>query len=71
LTDRRGSLIGSVIATVAKAPNKQILQLNALPVTITAARYANAFSSANPSGSLSTAYALRLLIDPIPDFTHY
>lgn len=56
---------------VATAASKQILQLNALPVTITAARYTNALSSANPSGSLATAYALRLLVDPIPDFTHY
>jgi len=56
---------------VATAPNKQILQLNALPVTITAARYTNALSSANPKGDLAAAYALRLLADPIPDFTHY
>lgn len=49
--------------------NKPILQLNAFPVTLDPARYANAKSTSNPNGSFTTLYAFRNLVDPIPEFT--
>ncbi|NEQ47805.1 MAG: hypothetical protein F6K00_31465 [Leptolyngbya sp. SIOISBB] len=49
--------------------DKPILQMNPVPTGIDVEKYANARSSSNPNGSLTTLYAFRNLVDSIPNFT--
>lgn len=55
----------------SKVHNKPILQLNALPMTISPKEFENARSSENPNGSLNSLWAFRQLVDPIPTFSKY
>jgi hypothetical protein len=50
---------------------RPVLQLNALPMTLLPAIYANAHSSANPNGSYTSLYAFSELADTIPQFAEY
>lgn len=50
---------------------KPILQMDALPVTINPDDYRNPLSTANPNGSLTSLWAFRQLVDPVPMFSRY
>ncbi|MDP0561872.1 MAG: hypothetical protein QS721_05900 [Candidatus Endonucleobacter sp. (ex Gigantidas childressi)] len=57
---------------VADLDNRPILQLNALPMTLSPENYKSPLSSANPNGSLNSLYAFSQLVNPVPNFTeHY
>ncbi|PCI95924.1 MAG: hypothetical protein COB15_11645 [Flavobacteriales bacterium] len=55
----------------ASTLTKPILQLNALPMTINPDEFKNAYSSENPKGSLSSLWAFRQLVSPMPTFSKY
>lgn len=65
-----GSDEGPVV-TGTPADARPVLQLNALPMTLSPATYANAHSSANPNGSYTALYAFSQLADVIPSFAEY
>lgn len=44
----------------------QVFQLNQVPTTLNTQLYADARSTSNPNGSLTSLFALRQLVDPIP-----
>lgn len=56
---------------VRAVASKPVLQLNAFPVSLRPQDYANALSTQNPGGSLQALWALRQLVDPVPDFARY
>lgn len=51
--------------------NRPVLQLNALPMTLSPKTYENAHSSVNPNGSFNSLYAFSQLVNPVPSFTEY
>ena len=51
--------------------NRPVLQLNALPMTLSPKTYENAHSSVNPNGSFTSLYAFSQLVNPVPSFTEY
>lgn len=51
--------------------SKPILQLNSVPVTIDPKNFSNPLSNSNPQGSLTSLWAFRELVDPVPSFTSY
>jgi hypothetical protein len=50
---------------------KPILLLNALPLSINPDDFKNVLSTENPDGNLSSLWAFRQLVDPIPMFSRY
>ncbi|MGR5145102.1 hypothetical protein ACQKP8_00980 [Photobacterium alginatilyticum] len=54
-----------------KIDNRPILQLNALPMTLSPKTYENAHSSINPNGSFTSLYAFSQLANTIPTFSEY
>jgi len=54
-----------------KIDNRPILQLNALPMTLSPKTYENAHSSINPNGSFTSLYAFSQLANSIPSFSEY
>ncbi len=57
--------------SVSTLDNRPVLQLNALPMTLSPNIYKNAYSSANPDGSFTSLYAFSQLVNPVPSFTEY
>jgi hypothetical protein len=53
------------------ADSRPVLQLNALPMTLSPAIYANMHSSANPNGSYASLYAFSQLANIVPTFAEY
>jgi hypothetical protein len=52
--------------------NRPVLQLNALPMTLSPKTYENEHSSVNPNGSFNSLFAFSQLVNPVPSFTeHY
>jgi hypothetical protein len=51
--------------------SKPILLLNSVPVTIDPKNFSNPLSNSNPQGSLTSLWAFRELVDPVPSFTSY
>lgn len=62
---------GPVITGGTRVDCRPVLQLNALPMTLSPATYRNAHSSANPNGSYTALYAFSQLADVIPGFAEY
>lgn len=48
-----------------------VLQLNQIPVTLIRDKFENPKTNSNPNGSLTTLFAFRQLVDPIPAFYKY
>lgn len=63
-----GALDANVAASIGET-ERLVLQLCSIPIALTPAVYANARSSSNPGGTLTSLYAFRLLVDPVPAFT--
>lgn len=53
------------------ADTRPVLQLNALPMTLRPADYANAHSGSNPGGSFTALYSLSSLADAVPCLAEY
>lgn len=64
-----GRNLDSTSATMVD--NRPVLQLNALPMTLSPKNYENAHSSVNPNGSFTSLYAFSQLVNPVPSFTEY
>ncbi|MDP3085894.1 MAG: hypothetical protein Q8N44_19680, partial [Rubrivivax sp.] len=59
------------VRAMPAARSKPVLQLNAFPVSLRPQDYANPLSTLNPGGSLQALWALRQLVDPVPEFTRF
>ena len=66
---REGEILDSTSASTLG--NRPVLQLNALPMTLSPQIYENAHSSVNPNGSYTSLYAFSQLVNPVPSFTEY
>ena len=58
-------------ANAVAAISKPILQLNSVPITIDPSKFSNPLSNSNPQGSITSLWAFRELVDPVPSFTPY
>jgi hypothetical protein len=62
----------TVVNVEGTAPGpKPVLQMTSVPLTIDPARYVNPLTNSNPRGTLTSLFALRALVDPVPDFTRF
>lgn len=62
-------LSGGITRTAPVPLSKTVLQLNAFPVTLNPANFANPYSRENPGGDIRTAYAFRKIADPVPSLS--
>jgi len=53
------------------ASSKPVFQFNPFPITLDANIYRNPRSDSNPGGDLRSLFAFRLIVDPVPSFSHY
>lgn len=59
------------LAAAPTAAAKPVLQICSLPITLNPDDYRNPRSGTNPNGDLRSLFALRQLVDPVPNFSHY
>lgn len=69
--NKSGGSNGPVVTGGSPGDCRPVLQLNALPMTLSPKTYQNAHSSANPNGSYTALYAFSQLADVIPSFAEY
>ena len=62
-------LSGDIARTAPEPLSKPVLQLNAFPVTLNPANFANPYSRQNPAGDMRASYAFRKLVDPVPSLS--
>ncbi len=70
-TNELGSQIPLRDTTSLLSSDLPVLQLSNFPIALTPTLYANPRSNSNPNGTLTSLYAFRQLIDPVPSFTEY
>jgi hypothetical protein len=60
----------NVLQTHVVAAGKPVFQLCAFPLALDLQTYADPHSGSNPNGSLTSLFAFRELVDPVPTLTH-